>query len=111
MTEEDKKEQPEQLPKLEPKSQEELQAAVKTVQSKVLASYVVAYRTLGYNKQLAILCMSELARRRKEGEDFEYEKFIDEEIQKVPKLQNLNLQSVMPQLLNIKSVLSKIKVG
>ena len=51
-----------------------------------LAAYVVVYRTLGINKQLAIDCMIELANRKITGSDFDYEKFIDDEVKKIPKI-------------------------
>jgi hypothetical protein len=56
-----------------------------TAESKNLAAYVVLYRTLGINKELAILCMQELCKRRENGDTFEYEQFIDDETAKIPK--------------------------
>jgi hypothetical protein len=45
-----------------------------------LAAYVVVYRALGINKEFAIICMEELSRRRKNGDDFEYEDYISEQL-------------------------------
>lgn len=59
--------------------------------SKTLASYVVIYKALNIDKELALMSMNELARRRKLGEIFDYESFIDEEIAKMPKMRNINL--------------------
>jgi len=51
-----------------------------------LAAHIVVYKTLGINKELAVNCMIELANRKKLGSDFDYEKFIDEEVNKIPKI-------------------------
>lgn len=59
--------------------------------SEALAAYIVMYRTLGINKELAKVCMEELSRRRKLGEDFDYETFIEEKVKTIPKLKNINL--------------------
>lgn len=55
------------------------------VNSQALASQVVVYRALGFNKDLAIQCMAELSRRAQAGEQFEYETFIETELAKIPK--------------------------
>lgn len=44
--------------------------------SKTLAAIVVAYRALGVHKDLAIIAMEELVRRKAEGDDFDYEAWI-----------------------------------
>ena len=46
--------------------------------STVLAAYVVSFRVLGFNKDLAVLCMNELVYRKNVLEDdFNYEAWID----------------------------------
>jgi hypothetical protein len=45
-----------------------------------LAEVIVAYRHLGILKELSILCMIELSKRRDEGSSFSYEDFIDEKL-------------------------------
>jgi hypothetical protein len=65
---------------------------------KVLAANVVTYRALGINKQLAMLCMQELASRRKNGEEFDYESYIDEEVAKMPKTSNMDLNKLLEQV-------------
>jgi len=68
---------------------------ISTIDSKSLAAYIVLYRTLGMHKDLALICMQELCVRRGNGDNFEYEKFIDEEIAKVPKPSNIGLDGIM----------------
>jgi hypothetical protein len=55
-----------------------------SVTSKILASYVVVFRLLDINKELAIFSMEELDRRRIAGDDFDYESYIDEELKNSP---------------------------
>jgi hypothetical protein len=89
----------------ESKTERELIEDVPKADSKVLAAQVVVYRTLGINKALAKACMVELAIRRGNGDDFEYEDFIDEKVAGIPKMQNTNLlkitQSIQSQVRNI----------
>lgn len=59
--------------------------------SKSLAAHVVVYKTLGMDKEIALLCMQELVYRRNLGDDFKYEEFIEEEIKKIPQMKGLNL--------------------
>jgi len=68
-----------------PLKQETKEALIGQMTSQVLAAYVVAYQALGLNKEFATLCMQELGRRRSLGDDFEFEKFISEEMEKIPK--------------------------
>ena len=56
-----------------------------------LAAFVVVYRTLGIDKELAMACMRELAKRREDGCEFDYEGFIEVELAKMPQPQNMNL--------------------
>jgi Holliday junction resolvasome RuvABC DNA-binding subunit len=53
--------------------------------SEALASMVVAYRSLGLFKDQAKEAMSELAKRKDEGDDFDYETFISQKLKEVPK--------------------------
>lgn len=65
-------------------------------QSKDLAAYVVAYRVLGFDQEFASFCMSELMRRRYLGEEFEFERFIEEkskELEIPPLLEPMNVAS------------------
>jgi hypothetical protein len=82
----------------EVKSEQELIEDVPLADSKVLAAQVVVYRTLGIHKELAKACMAELSARRKGGEEFEYEDFIDEKVGEMPKPQNTNFLSITKDL-------------
>jgi hypothetical protein len=55
--------------------------------SQALAAKVVAYRALGMFKEEAREAMIELAKRKDEGDDFDYEKYINEKLEEVPKTQ------------------------
>jgi len=55
--------------------------------SQSLAAKVVAYRALGLFKDEARLAMAELVQRRDEGDDFEYEKYIEDKLKEIPKSQ------------------------
>lgn len=71
---------------------------VKKITSKVLAIRVVLYRVFGMDKELSLLCMKELAVRRENGDNFNYENFIDEEIKKFPKPNTINLSKVIKSM-------------
>lgn len=67
---------------------------VSKADSKVLAAYVVVYRSLGIKKMLALACMNELGRRRAEGAEFDYESYIETELSKMPQPKNINIIQV-----------------
>jgi hypothetical protein len=79
--------------------------------SETLAAYVVIYKALGMDKEIALLCMRELAVRRKLGQDFDYESFIEQEVEKIPKMRGINLpemgKKVMNNHGNLRSILGK----
>lgn len=54
--------------------------------SKTLAAIVVSYRALGMHKAEAIEAMQELAERKANGDDFDYEAWIKEKLDEVPKV-------------------------
>lgn len=62
--------------------------------SETLAAYVVIYKALNMDKELALLCMKELAVRRELGQDFDYESYIEEELSKFPKMRGINLPDI-----------------
>ena len=51
-----------------------------------LCDVVIAFQYLGLAKQNALECMQELARRRTDGDQFDFEKYISEEMNKLPKI-------------------------
>ena len=69
-------------------------AAIPTAASANLAAYVVIYKSLGMDKDFAILCMEELAKRRAEGENFDYEGFIEREVAKIPKIETIDMLKI-----------------
>jgi hypothetical protein len=64
-------------------------ADIKKAGSKNLAGYVIAYRLLGVYKELSILCMEELMNRRANGDIFDFEEYIENELKDAPKPNDL----------------------
>lgn len=79
-------------------------------QSEALAAHVVLYKVLGLYKDSALACMAELARRRKNGEDFDYENFIEVEIKKLPKIPPIDFKTLQG-LLSIKQLSTFVSRG
>ena len=73
-------------------------ASVKTSPSKTLAAHVVAYRALKTNKDIALACMNELAKRKDDGDNFDYESYIEAELAKIPKPQGLNYAKMIENM-------------
>jgi hypothetical protein len=74
---------------------------IKKAPSKILAGFVVVYRTLHIFKDRSILCMQELMARRDIGDDFDFETYIENEVSSMPKPNDLKgisqiLGKVMP---------------
>jgi hypothetical protein len=67
--------------------------------SETLAAHVVVYRTLNLDKELALICMRELARRRLLGEDFDYETYIEEKIKTIPQMKGINLLGISNKMI------------
>ena len=66
------------------------QEEIKKASSKILAGFVIAYRVLGSFKEKSILCMQELMDRRALGDSFNFEEYIENEINSMPKPNDLN---------------------
>ena len=62
--------------------------------SKVLAVHIIAYRVIGINKELSIACMEELAKRRSNGDSFNYEEYIESKIKDFPRFKNMDMVNV-----------------
>lgn len=73
---------------------EEFEQNLKSFPVKKLCEIIVTARYLGSMKTEAISCMEELARRRSEGETFDYESFIETEVKKLPNIQ-INMKEKM----------------
>jgi len=74
---------------------DDMKEKMKTAPSKVLAAHVVLYRGLKMEKELALLAMHELSKRKVAGDDFDFEAYIKEELDKLPKRTEMDLTNVM----------------
>ncbi len=52
--------------------------------SQALAAKVVSYRILNLNKEAAIEAMQELSRREANGDNFDYDSYINKKIEEIP---------------------------
>ena len=77
--------------------------------SESLAAHVVVYRTLGLDKELAQVCMKELARRRTLGEEYNYETYIEEKIKEIPKPKGVDFKSLSVNVDDLKNLIGGIK--
>lgn len=77
--------------------EEDFSDKVYAMTNEKLCEVVVANRYLGTMRDVAILCMEELARRRSAGGIFEYEKYIDDVLKTLPKF-DLDLQKIMKNM-------------
>lgn len=59
-----------------------------------LCEIVVANRYLGVMREEAIMCMEELAKRRANGDNFDYENHIEQLIKTLPKI-HLDMSKIM----------------
>jgi hypothetical protein len=82
---------------------EEKQKLIPNMSMEALAANVVVYKSLGIYKDFAIKCMEELAKRKALGNTFDYEKFIEDELKKIPNFKD----TVTPA--NTSNILSMIK--
>ncbi len=62
--------------------------------SESLCAQIVAYRAFKINKQAAEDCMSELLKRKSNNDDFDFENFINSELEKLPKPKTGDLSSI-----------------
>ena len=65
---------------------EKLKDNIPTFSSEKLCQFVVCYRYLNYDKDLAISAMGELAKRRNNGDKFDFESYIEESLSTLPKI-------------------------
>jgi hypothetical protein len=71
--------------------------------SKTLAAIVVAYRSLGLQKDLARKAMEELHRRKESGDIFDFESYIQEKVSEVPQ------PDINPKVMSLISSLARNK--
>jgi hypothetical protein len=55
------------------------------ISSKTLCAIIVSYRSLGILKEESRNAMIELMVRKENGDDFDFEDFINKELEKIPK--------------------------
>lgn len=72
---------------------------VPTYSSEKLAEMIVCDRYFGCYREIAIICMQELAQRRANGDTFNFESYIDSSLKKLPELNvgGINLRDVLTQ--------------
>jgi hypothetical protein len=76
-----------------------VRANIPTYSSQKLCEMVVCDRYFGCYRDIAIMCMTELATRRTNGDDFQFEKIIDNEYKKLPQLNfnSFDIRDVLKQ--------------
>lgn len=85
-------------PTIEQLSEEDLNKLIKSATSKNLAGYVIVYRMFKLYKDIAAKCMQELMIRRESGDEFDFEKYIKDEVSAAPK-SKINDLSTLRQIL------------
>lgn len=76
--------------------------------SKALASTIVAFRVFGTFKEEAKEAMIELDRRQTQGDSFDYENYISEQLEALPKTAlNEGLMKMLSNIANIGSAREK----
>ena len=73
---------------------------VPTYSSQKLSEMIICDRYFGCYREIAVMCMEELARRRLKGDTFAFEKIIDEGYKSLPVLNlgiNFNIRDVLQQ--------------
>lgn len=90
---------------------EEFQYDIKIVESnlpvyssKKLCEMIVCNRYFGSYKEIAILCMQELSKRRVAGDNFDFEKYIEDSYNELPKLNFIlpNITDTLQQIIQNK---------
>lgn len=75
-----------------------------------LCAQIVAYRAFKIHKDIAERCMQELLLRKANGSNFDFEEFITQELEKLPKPTSGSLESVFSILSNTsKDFINNIK--
>lgn len=75
--------------------QKELNETISSMSSQALAAHIVAYKFLGINRNIALACMQEIANRKNQGDQFDYDDFIAQELEKLPKPQTMDHNSIL----------------
>lgn len=67
-------------------SDEEIAKDIPNQPSEKIADIVISFRYLGLYKNLSVTAMEELSRRRESGDEFQFEKYIENNLKSLPKL-------------------------
>jgi hypothetical protein len=72
---------------------------IPTYSSQKLCEMIVCDRYFGCFRDVSVMCMEELAQRRLDGDQFPFEKVIDEGYKTLPELKvgNVNIRDVLQQ--------------
>lgn len=73
--------------------------------SKKLCEMIVCDRYLGFNEEISVICMEELAKRRENGDDFNFEEYIENSLKTLPILNfnnGMDIRAIMAQAMKIK---------
>ncbi len=91
---------------IEELTEAEVQAKIPEFNSVKLCDIIISYRYLGLYKFLYVLAMEELAKRRIEGDSFDFEKYIEESSKELPKLE-FNITDVNLAMEQLKKMTSR----
>lgn len=77
---------------------------IPTYNSKKLCEMIVCDRYFGFNPDISIMCMEELAKRRVSGDTFEFENYIEESMKGLPALDfsGFDIRKILSQAINTK---------
>jgi hypothetical protein len=83
-----------------------VRANVPTYPSDKLCEMIVCDRYFGCFREIAVMCMEELAKRRTAGDPFVFEKYIDDAFKKLPELNfaTPNLREVLQRAIKMQGI-------
>lgn len=84
----------EDLVDYKPMDVNEVKQKIPTYTSEKLCEMIVCDRYLGGYRELGIACMEELAKRRAEGSDFNFEEHISKSMNEMPSLNLTNIPDI-----------------
>lgn len=62
--------------------------------SQVLAAWIISYKLIGVNQELAQKCMEELTRRRLTGDTFNFEEYIENKLKELTPEKAVNMNEI-----------------
>lgn len=83
-----------------------IRSNIQNYSSEKLCEIIVCDRYFGCYREIAIICMKELSRRRVDGDSFHFESYIDNALKGLPDLNvnGVNLRDVLQQAIGRKIV-------